>query len=176
MVPNVSIRIATSVNHAGWDRSLPAAARIGRLAARRAIRAALLSAALKEPRLRTAGRLELGLVLEGDAAMRRLNRIWRGNDQATNVLSFASLDAGPPPRDLPHACPWALGDVVLALGTIRAEAKAQGKKLAQHYCHLVVHGVLHLLGFDHQAGREARLMEGLERATLASLGWPDPYR
>jgi probable rRNA maturation factor len=107
---------------------------------------------------------------------RELNRRWRGKDSATNVLSFPAQDfeAGPvsmPPRRL--SLP--LGDVVLAFETVAAEAAAQGKSLDDHAAHLIVHGILHLLGLDHAAEEEAEAMEAMERAALAALGIADPY-
>jgi len=103
------------------------------------------------------------LVLADDALQRRLNHEFRGRDKSTNVLSF-------------DGAPAALGDVVLALETIAAEAEAQGKPLAHHVAHLVVHGVLHLLGYDHETQGQARSMERLEIEILAGLGIGDPYR
>jgi probable rRNA maturation factor len=119
---------------------------------------------------------ELSLVLADDAAVRELNRVWRGKDRPTNVLSFPAQDpvtpGGVPP--LPGV-PWPLGDVVLAYETVAAEAAAQGKDFADHLRHLVVHGVLHLLGHDHEAETEAERMEALETVILARLGVADPY-
>ncbi|HEX9490829.1 MAG TPA: rRNA maturation RNase YbeY [Stellaceae bacterium] len=117
------------------------------------------------------GPAELSIVLGDDALVQALNRQWRGHDKPTNVLSFAAL-----PPTLPPGAPRLLGDVVLAFETLAAEAAAQGKPLAHHLRHLVVHGVLHLLGFDHAAAGEAERMEALEVAVLAGLGVPDPYR
>ena len=117
------------------------------------------------------GPAELSLVLGDDAMLRALNGRWRGQDKATNVLSFPALDAA-----LPEGAPRLLGDVVLAFETIATEAAAQGKPLADHVRHLVVHGVLHLLGLDHATPAEAAQMEALEIAVLAQLGVPDPYR
>jgi probable rRNA maturation factor len=145
-----------------WRRALPDPARI----CRRAARAALAGAGA--PR----GRAELAIVLADDALVRALNRDWRGRDAPTNVLSFGAGDGGPVPPD----APLLLGDVVLAFETVAAEAQAQGKPLAEHLAHLVVHGVLHLLGFDHEAAAEARRMEALETRVLAGLGVADPYR
>ena len=127
---------------------------------RRAARAAL--AAAKPGKTRTAAAGELCLVLADDTLQRRLNHDFRGADKSTNVLSF-------------EGAPASLGDVVLALETIAAEADSQGKSLADHVAHLVVHGVLHLMGYDHQTGAEARRMERLEAAILAGLGIADPY-
>jgi probable rRNA maturation factor len=117
------------------------------------------------------GAAELSIVLGDDALVHVLNRQWRGEDKPTNVLSFPQRTAA-----LPADAPRLLGDIVLAFETVAAEATAQGKPLAHHLCHLVVHGVLHLLGFDHEAAGEAERMEALEIAVLSGLGVPDPYR
>jgi len=106
---------------------------------------------------------ELCLVLADDRLQRTLNRRFRGKDRSTNVLSF-------------DGAPDGLGDVVLALETAQAEAEAQGKSLVDHVAHLVVHGVLHLMGHDHVGAAEARRMERLESAILTGLGIGDPYR
>ena len=105
------------------------------------------------------------LLLTDDGSVRDLNRRFRGQDKPTNVLSF------PAPRNPERF----LGDVALAYGVCAREAQEQGKPLAHHLQHLVAHGVLHLLGYDHMSDAEAEEMEGLERAVLASLGVPDPY-
>jgi probable rRNA maturation factor len=115
---------------------------------------------------------ELSLVLADNAALRDLNREFRGQDKPTNVLSFPA--AG---KVQPGAPMVLLGDVVLAYETVAREAQAQGKSLAEHTAHMVVHGVLHLLGFDHErGGSEAERMEALETQILAKLGIPNPYR
>ena len=93
-----------------------------------------------------------------------LNALYRGKEYATNVLSFVYDEAAP-----------VAGDVVLCTPVLREEARAQRKKLADHCAHLVVHGVLHLQGYDHGNGRTARRMEARETAILAALGVPDPY-
>jgi probable rRNA maturation factor len=114
--------------------------------------------------------VEIGVRLTGDAEIQELNREWRGQDKATNVLSFA-LDDG-----VPSGAPVTpLGDVVVAFETCAREADDENKPMADHLCHLVVHGTLHLLGFDHEQAEEAELMEGTERRVLAGLGIPDPY-
>ena len=101
-----------------------------------------------------------------DAEGRRLNRDYRARDYATNVLSF-------PYQQQPRLC----GDLVLCAPVVAREATAQGKSLEAHCAHLIVHGVLHLQGHDHEAGEmEAREMEDHERRVLAALGYPDPYR
>jgi probable rRNA maturation factor len=128
-------------------------------------------AALASAEVTLTGDAELSLVLGDDTLVRSLNREWRGQDKPTNVLSFPALDAENPPPGAPHL----LGDVVLAFETVAAEAEAQGKPIAHHLRHLVVHGVLHLLGFDHLVEAEAERMESLETTVLARLGVPDPY-
>lgn len=112
---------------------------------------------------------ELSLLLTDNEEISALNKTWRNKDGPTNVLSFR-LDA-------PHcnAAPRALGDVVLARETVVREAAARGIPAGQHAAHLVVHGVLHLMGYDHTGDREAREMEDLEARILATLGLPDPY-
>jgi probable rRNA maturation factor len=117
--------------------------------------------------------IELSIVLTDDAEQRRLNHRWRGIDRSTNVLAF---NAWEPSSLTPAGAPVLLGDVVLAFETVKREAEEQNKLLADHLSHLVVHGVLHLLGYDHGTDAEAAAMETLEISILASLGVADPYR
>ena len=112
---------------------------------------------------------EVSLLLTSDEEIAALNKSWRDMDGPTNVLSFR-LDATPC-----DAGPRALGDVVLARETIEREAAERGIPAGQHAAHLVVHGVLHLLGYDHGTDGEAGEMEDLEVRILATLGLPDPY-
>jgi probable rRNA maturation factor len=114
--------------------------------------------------------VEINVLLADDATLRDLNRSWRGRDKPTNVLSFP---ASPQPG-LPGPRP--LGDIALAFETVAGEAQAEGKALADHAVHLIVHGVLHLLGYDHETEAEAETMEALEVKALARLGIADPYR
>jgi probable rRNA maturation factor len=111
------------------------------------------------------------LVLTDDDEMRTLNRTWRGKDYATNVLSFP---AGEPFGEA-HGEPSPLGDVVLAAETVIEEAKRKDIPVADHATHLVVHGMLHLLGHDHERDADAERMEALETKILADLGIADPY-
>ena len=106
------------------------------------------------------------LVLTGDEEMRNLNRSWRGQDKPTNVLSF--------PADAVRDRGF-LGDLVFAYETARKEADEQRIPLSNHISHLVIHGMLHLLGFDHAADEDAERMETIERTALASIGVADPY-
>jgi probable rRNA maturation factor len=126
------------------------------------------------------GQAELCVVLADDAFVQTLNKTYRGKDKPTNVLSFPTgeipVAAGPEPLwggETGRARP--LGDIVLAEETLIREAAEQGKSFADHLSHLVVHGVLHLLGEDHEDDDAAEVMEGLERDILASLGIADPY-
>ncbi|MCR5878038.1 rRNA maturation RNase YbeY [Phenylobacterium sp. J367] len=105
------------------------------------------------------------LLFTDDETVGDLNARFRGRDSATNVLSFPA-----PPNPEKH-----LGDVALAYGVCAREAREQGKPLGHHLQHLVAHGVLHLLGYDHMTDAEAEAMESLERVVLAGLGVPDPY-
>jgi probable rRNA maturation factor len=107
---------------------------------------------------------DVAILLTGDDKMRALNLRWRGKDAATNVLSF------PGGEDEAH-----LGDVVLAFETVEQEAMQQNVAIADHAAHLVVHGMLHLLGYDHETEDEADTMETLETKILATLGIADPY-
>lgn len=118
-----------------------------------------------------ATRREVCIALTDDAGIRVLNRTWRGQDKPTNVLSFpAPVTPAVPGGSVP------LGDVIVAFETLAREAQAEGKEFAAHFQHLVVHGVLHLVGHDHEDEGEAQTMEDLERRILAGLGLPDPYR
>ena len=113
---------------------------------------------------------ELAIVLTNDSAIRQLNRVWRNVDAPTNVLSFPAATKQGPDE------PAHLGDIVLAYETIAREARDEGKPLANHVAHLVVHGYLHLLGFDHERNADAEEMEQTERDILQRLAIPDPYR
>ncbi|HET7921358.1 MAG TPA: rRNA maturation RNase YbeY [Gammaproteobacteria bacterium] len=112
---------------------------------------------------------ELVIRIVDEAEARQLNHTWRHKDYATNVLSF--------PAALPAWVPTPLlGDLVLCAPVVLREAAEQGKPAEAHWAHLVVHGSLHLLGFDHENSTEAEAMESVEIAILAGLGFPDPYR
>jgi len=112
---------------------------------------------------------ELSIVLAGDGFVRRLNRAYLGRDSATNVLSFPqeAAAAGEGRR--------LLGDIALAYETVARQAAAAGKPLEHHAAHLVIHGLLHLFGYDHDCDEKATEMEDIERAVLKALAIPDPY-
>ncbi|MER8461685.1 rRNA maturation RNase YbeY [Mesorhizobium sp. M1409] len=117
-----------------------------------------------------AGRSELSLVFSDDAHIRALNAGWRGKDKPTNVLSFPAF---PLLKGAP--LPPMLGDIVLAAETVAREAALEDKPVENHITHLVIHGLLHLLGYDHETDAGAEAMEAIERAALARLAIPDPY-
>lgn len=131
-----------------------------------------IAATLREAGLTMAGNsCELSIVLTDDAAVHALNRQWRGKDKPTNVLSFPAFDLAPG-----DPLPPMLGDIVIAQGVVAAEALESGKAFDDHLAHLIVHGLLHLAGWDHETDEEADCMEALEIAVLERLGIADPYR
>lgn len=121
--------------------------------------------ALLRGRCRRKGIINLAILLTSNSRLKTLNARFRGKNATTNVLSFESVSDGGS-----H-----LGDLALAYGVVAREARAQGKSLIDHATHLVVHGALHLLGFDHDNHRDAARMEALEVSILAELGISDPY-
>ena len=147
-------RVTVVVEDPNWRKARGLAARL-KTAARAGLKASGLEPAA-----------QVTILLADDERLRGLNQAYRGKDKPTNVLSFPAM-----PNREGHA-----GDIALAYGVTRADAKAAGKSLADHASHLVVHGVLHLAGFDHERDRDARKMEGLETKVLARLGIADPYR
>ena len=155
----MSLSLDIRVSSRLW-RNLPGA----RALARRAI-----AAAIEESGVRLADGAEMSLALSDDAELRALNARWRGLDKPTNVLSFPAVT----PERLSETL--VLGDVIVAYETMAREAEEEGKGLADHFRHLVVHGALHLFGYDHKIDAEAEKMEALERRILARLGVDDPY-
>lgn len=125
----------------------------------------------KEGQLFPGDPVEISLVFTDDAAIRAVNREWRDQDKPTNVLSFPAFPLLPGGRPGPM-----LGDIVLAEETLRREALDLSIAFDDHLTHLLVHGFLHLFGYDHMTDEEAAVMEGLETRILAELGLPDPYR
>ena len=148
------VRLDVSVSYAAPRTGVPAATSF-----RKWVAAALRG------RIREA---DLAIRIVGAKEGRALNRHYRGKDYATNVLSF--------PAELPEGVKMPLlGDLVICAPVVAREAKEQHKPAVAHYAHLTVHGVLHLLGWDHDDDKEAEAMEQLEREILAALGLPDPY-
>ena len=117
------------------------------------------------------GDVEVSVRIVDRDEIRTLNRDYRHRDKATNVLSFPSGDIA----GLPDQEPQVLGDIVVCAGVVADEADAQGKKPMDHWAHMLVHGTLHLLGYDHEQDDEAQAMEALETRILGELGVADPY-
>lgn len=138
-----------------------------------AVRAAIEIAGVETAGVETSGGnaelpLELSLRIVDGPEIRALNKRYRGRDAATNVLSF--------PAELPPGLPFRhLGDVIVCAAIVQNEAQTQNKTLAAHWAHMLIHGTLHLLGYDHEDDEEAEIMEALEAQALARLGWPCPY-
>ena len=124
--------------------------------------------ALKQSKARVKGAAELSILLTNDEEQHALNREWRGKDSSTNVLSFPQIEPFGPVIGI-------LGDITLARETLEREAVEQGVSFTDHFTHLVVHGFLHILGYDHLTDAEALQMESLETQILGSLGVGDPY-
>ena len=150
----MSVTIEISAECEGWHRILGA-----ELIAHRAAMAAFEEAGIRDG--------EASIMLCDDARIRELNREFRKKDSATNVLSFPSNEM--------HNGVRFYGDVALAFETLIQEAREEGKRVDAHLTHLVAHGILHLLGFDHENEQDAEKMESLETKILAKLGFPDPY-
>ena len=160
----MQIEIIVSTPCRAWLTDLPDAVDLGQ---------DTVAAVLKEAGL-TGREIEVGVRLTDDKQMRQLNNDYRQSDKATNVLSFAG-DSGDGTAASDPRIPLLLGDIVLAHGVVSTEARDQGKSLHDHFCHLLVHGTLHLLGLDHMDEEEARRMEAREVAILARMGIADPY-
>jgi probable rRNA maturation factor len=154
----MKVALAISVPSGLW-RGLPRA----RLLARETIAAAVAESGFSQP-----DGAEVSLCLADDACLRELNLRWRGVDKPTNVLSFTSAPGG-------RAESVTLGDIALAYETLAREANELDVPLADHYRHLVAHGFLHLIGYDHGSDEEAERMEALETRIMARLGAADPY-
>lgn len=150
------LSIAFAVNAEGWPDELEPIAETA------------IREALKQSKAKVTGVTEVSVVLTDDAEQRELNRQWRGFDKSTNVLSFPQIEPFAPVSGL-------LGDITLARETVAKEAEEMGITFEAHFTHLVVHGFLHLLGYDHIEEDEATEMESLETRILATLGIADPY-
>lgn len=170
---SAEINVAFSCD--AWRREIPDVADLCRRAALAALRAGESDLGGRD--------VEISLMLADDALVRGLNRDYRNQDKPTNVLSFPSgalafssgaVVSGDGESTLPEG-PMALGDVAVSFETVRGEAQAQGKSLEAHLAHMVVHGILHLLGYDHEDPAQAEHMENLEISILAGLGHGNPY-
>ena len=150
--------IEVEIEDEAWTAAVDGVRVIVNATARAALRAAA-------PAIQ-ATQADVVVLLANDATLEDLNQRFRGKAGPTNVLSFPAPDAA-----RPH-----LGDIAIAYGVCAREAREQNKTLKHHLMHLVAHGVLHLVGYDHQTESEAEEMEALERRVLDGLGAPDPYR
>ena len=161
------------VEDPGWESALPQLDEVAAAAARLALQAAGL-----DPE-----GFSISLLACDDARIAALNAEFRGKPAPTNVLSWPAFPLAPArPGEPPPAPPaglrgarQSLGDVAIALGTVAREAKDAGQPLKNHAVHLILHGCLHLLGYDHEDPQDAQLMEELERRALAQAGIPVPY-
>lgn len=156
--PPFPFLLEVSIEAEGW----PSHATLQALA-QRAVGAAAAEAGVE-------GGQAIGILFADDEAIRSLNARFRGKDKPTNVLSFPAPPGAQPPGEPPH-----LGDIALARQTVESEAAAEGKAFEHHLVHLIVHGFLHLAGYDHETDEEAEEMESLERRILKGLAIGDPY-
>ena len=175
--PAERLDISFSLESGDWETAAADVERLTDAAAR-----AAFEAAEKPEILGGDTPVEMSLVLADDALVQTLNRDYRDKDKPTNVLSFALLDdlddTDEDADDVlarEEGMPILIGDVILAFETVQREASEQGKSVGDHLTHLVIHGVLHLLGYDHQSDPDADRMERLETSILARMGIADPY-
>lgn len=167
------MKLAVTVQFAGSRRGVPHARTLARWADAAAARGS-------SGRSQRAAVADLTIRVVGAAESRKLNRTWRGKDKPTNVLSFPSDASLPLPRSLRGRAgrghlPAELGDLAICAPVVAREAREQRKSAQAHWAHMVVHGVLHLLGYDHENDRDAALMEAREVKILAQFGYPNPY-
>ncbi len=153
----MSLSVDIVVNAPAWEAVPELEALAGRVVAEAKARS----------RVRLAKDCELCISFCDDAEIRALNAQWRGQDKPTNVLSF--------PTPGPLAKKPLLGDIVIAFETVASEAREQDKSLADHAAHMIIHGFLHLIGYDHETTDEAEIMEALERRVAKALGMNDPF-
>jgi probable rRNA maturation factor len=159
-VPDIDVCVKSSL----WDDALPDAAALTRDAGEAALR--MVPTGSDDPGV------EVSIVLADDAFVQGFNRQYRDRDEPTNVLSFPASGEGTPKTDMAVL----LGDIIVAYETATSEAARESKTLGDHLSHLIVHGMLHLLGFDHQATADADVMETLEIDVLAALNIANPYQ
>ena len=167
-LPVAGSTIEVIVGARAWTRAVRSAAAIAR-------RAGLATLSTASPGMA----VEVNVLLTSDSVVRKLNAAYRGKNKATDVLSFPAFSdrrsRTRAARTLPPGTPVAAGDVAIAYGVLARDARAGQKTLTAHMSHLVVHGVLHLLGYDHEHNADAVTMESLEKKILARIGISDPY-
>jgi probable rRNA maturation factor len=156
----MSLSVNIDIEQASWSAAIPDLEQITRETAQSAWN-----------RVCTKGNDEVSILFSNDDTLRDLNRRFRGKDKPTNVLSFPCANA----PAMPPMMPRNLGDIAISFETVSAEAARDDKPLQDHIRHMIVHGLLHLLGHDHETDREAEAMESLERDILLVFGVSDPY-
>lgn len=166
MAENRTIDIDVSVSEPEWNESFLELEELGKRAVSIALEVAMLPKMVRERDL------EVSVVLANDDLLQVLNREYRDMDKPTNVLTFATLDSDDPP---PPDGPFPLGDVILSYQTIDRESAEQGKFFRDHFVHMIVHGTLHLVGYDHMTEDEANIMETLEIRILERMHIQNPY-
>jgi probable rRNA maturation factor len=157
------IDVDITTNNTAWESALPNLI----ILTEKTVQAALS----RVPALQSRA-LEVSIVFDNDTAVQELNKTYRFKDKPTNVLSFPQIEWS---EALPDDPMLPLGDIILAFETVEREAQEQNKSLNDHTCHLLVHGTLHLCGYDHEDDDEAEIMEALEVEVLAELGIKNPY-
>lgn len=165
------IEIDTSISDPAWEDACPDCETV----IEKAIQAVFLHAPVAQDMLKRNVMPEISVVLANDDLVRTLNRDYRDKDKPTNVLSFAMLDTEQGWETPGEEGPCALGDLVLAFETVEREAAEENKSFESHFLHLVIHGTLHLLGYDHMQDDEAEAMESLEIQILNQFGIRNPY-
>lgn len=169
---NLTIKIDNA--SANWNRAFSAYKKKINQAA------ACAFAMAKKPAAFNDKTFDINIILTTDANIKKINKNYRGKDKATNVLSFPQFNFDKPVKKselaiFPSDMSIPLGDIILANQTIKREAKAEGKEFEDHVIHLIVHGVLHLLGHDHMTDKDAKKMEKLELKVMEALDYPNPY-
>lgn len=161
-----SFDIDVTISDPDWTTSFLDVEKLAGSAMKLALRMAMLPKKIQDRDI------EASIVLANDDLIQILNREYRDKDKPTNVLTFASLDSDDP---IPANAPYPIGDVILSFQTIDREAREQGKFFKDHFLHMVVHGTLHLLGYDHETEDEANIMESLEIRILEKMNIQNPY-
>lgn len=161
------MKLSVTIQLAGARRGVPHSRSLSRWAQAAAD-------VVKAPK-RQDGARELTIRVVGAPESRRLNRLWRGKDKPTNVLSFPAAPTLSSAWTPAASVPLALGDIAICAPVVAREAREQAKPAQAHWAHMVVHGVLHLLGYDHEIDRDADVMEARETDILAGLGYSNPY-
>jgi probable rRNA maturation factor len=166
------IEVDISIPEPSWEETCPDSETI----VTRAIEAVIAHSPVAKKLITSGVEPEISVVLANDDLIHTLNREYRDKDNPTNVLSFAMLDGDNGWEAPNHPGPCVLGDLVLAFETVKRESEAESKSFDDHFMHLVIHGMLHLLGYDHIEDREAEVMESIEIQILKDMNIKNPYQ